>query len=133
MAFVLDASIAAVWAFADEVSSLADLALERLHTETAYVPHLWWYEIRNILVSNERTRRISLAESVFFLQMLKQYPIRIDWSENEELNLQLARQFRLSFYDAAYLAVAKRNRLQLVTLDSALIKAAPICGVSLLA
>jgi predicted nucleic acid-binding protein len=133
MAFVLDASVAAVWAFTDEASPLADLALERLHTETACVPHLWWYEIRNILVNNERTRRISLAESTAFLHMLQQYPIRIDWSEAEELTLQLARQFQLTFYDAAYLAVAKRNRLPLATLDGALILTAPGCGVPLFA
>jgi hypothetical protein len=41
MAFVLDASIAAVWALADEFSPLAKLAENRLKSEFALVPHLW--------------------------------------------------------------------------------------------
>jgi predicted nucleic acid-binding protein len=133
MAFVLDASVAAVWAFADEASPLADLALERFHTESAFVPPLWWYEVRNILIGNERRKRITPDESTFFLQTLRQYPIRIDWSDEEGMILQLARQYRLTFYDAAYLAVAKRNRLPMATLDNELIRAAHDCGVSLLA
>jgi predicted nucleic acid-binding protein len=49
------------------------------------------------------------------------------------LILRLARLYQLSFYDAAYLAVAQRNDLPLATLDKALLRAAPACNVSLLA
>ena len=49
MAFVLDASISAVWALADESSPLADIAADRLKNENALVPPLWWYEVRNLL------------------------------------------------------------------------------------
>ena len=40
MAFVLDASVAACWAFDDEDHPLAARALERLRTEPALVPAL---------------------------------------------------------------------------------------------
>jgi hypothetical protein len=40
MALVIDASIAAAWAFAEEHVN-AELALERIRTEEAFVPRLW--------------------------------------------------------------------------------------------
>jgi predicted nucleic acid-binding protein len=46
--------------------------------------------------------------------------------------LELARQTRLTVYDAAYLALAIRERLPLATLDKALQTAALAAGVPLL-
>jgi hypothetical protein len=43
MALVIDASIAAAWAFADEHVN-AELTLARLGKEEAHVPALWWYD-----------------------------------------------------------------------------------------
>ena len=43
MPFVLDASIAACWAFEDEDHPRAALALERIRTDEARVPGLWWF------------------------------------------------------------------------------------------
>jgi hypothetical protein len=54
MPFVLDASIAACWAFDDEDHPVAALALERIRTDAARVPSLWWFELRNTLIVNER-------------------------------------------------------------------------------
>ena len=58
MAFVLDASITACWAFQDEDHPDARLAFGRIRGEEAVVPGLWWFEVRNILVVNERRQRI---------------------------------------------------------------------------
>jgi len=132
MAFVLDTSISAVWALADEASPLAELAASRLLQETALVPHIWWYEMRNILVISERRQRITAGDSGIFLDLLASYPIQIDAVDDEQRILQLARQFRLSFYDAAYLAVAQRNQIPLATLDKALEAAAVAAGIALL-
>jgi len=132
MAFVLDTSISAVWALADEASPLAELAASRLLQETALVPHIWWYEMRNILVISERRQRITAGDSGIFLDLLASYPIQIDAVDDEQRILQLARQFRLSFYDAAYLAVAQRNQIPLATLDKALEAAALAAGIALL-
>ncbi len=43
MAFVPDASVAAAWVLPDEQAALADLALDRLGTETAKVPDVFWH------------------------------------------------------------------------------------------
>lgn len=133
MAFVLDASISAVWALADESSPLADLAADRLKNENALVPPLWWYEVRNLLVVNERRRRMTVEDSARYLELLSSFPIQVDPVEDEQAVLRSAREYRLSFYDAAYLAVAQRNRIPLATLEKALQAAALAAGIPLLA
>jgi hypothetical protein len=60
MAFVPDASVSACWAFGDEAHPVADAAFSSLQAADAVVPALWWFEIRNTLVVNERRGRISL-------------------------------------------------------------------------
>ena len=133
MAFVLDTSISVVWALADESSELADLTANRLKNEIALVPPIWWYEIRNLLVISERRGRVSIEESAQFLWLLASHPIQVDPVQDEQGTLRLARQYGLSFYDAAYLAVAERNHLPLATLDKALQAAARSAGIPLLA
>ncbi|HUH64143.1 MAG TPA: type II toxin-antitoxin system VapC family toxin [Terracidiphilus sp.] len=132
MAIVLDASIAAAWALADEASSVAETAAMRLRTEIGWVPSLWWYEIRNLLVVNERRKRITVDDSEAFLRIIAAYPIQVDSVLDERLNLQVARQYALSFYDAAYLTVAIRNHAPLATLDRDLEVAAATAGVPVL-
>jgi predicted nucleic acid-binding protein len=133
MAFVLDASILAVWALSDESSPIAELAQSRLNDEIAMAPSLLWYEIRNLLVVNERRKRLTVEDSTQFLQLLSSYPIQIDPVEDEQATFRFARQYRLSFYDAAYLTVAHRNSIPLATLDKDLRAAAIEAGVPLLA
>lgn len=132
MAFVLDAAVAAAWALADEESTVADLAANRLRTEIGLVPPLWWYELRNLLVVNELRKRITPDDSSSFLKIVAAFPIQVDSILDERLNLQLARQHALSFYDAAYLTVAIRNHAPLATLDRELQTAATAEGVSVL-
>ena len=132
MPFVLDASISAAWALADEASPLADIAQTRLADDPAIVPHIWWYEVRNLLVINERRKRITVEESAAFLRVLSAFPIRIESAEDEMEILRIARHCRLSFYDAAYLGLAKRGGLPLATLDKNLEAAALAQGVILL-
>jgi len=133
MTFVLDASITAVWALVDESSTFADAARARLMTHTATVPHIWWYEIRNILLINERRQRLTNADSLEFLKNLALMPIQIDYAGSEDAIFRLARKFRLSFYDAAYLELAERLSIPLSTIDTALQAAAAAAGVPLLA
>jgi predicted nucleic acid-binding protein len=124
MAFVLDASITACWAFQDEDHADADLALLRMRAEEAVVPCLWWFEVRNILVVNERRRRIGESDTASFLANLSRLRVRVDRLPDESAVLRLARTHRLSVYDAAYLELAQREGLALATLDADLRKAA---------
>jgi predicted nucleic acid-binding protein len=132
MAFVLDSSVTAVWALGNEDSTIAEAAALRLKREAAVVPSVWWYEIRNLLVVNERRRRLTASDSALFLSLISAYPIRIEPAEDEQTIFQFARQYGLSFYDAAYLAVAHRHRAPLATLDKALQAAALAAGIVLI-
>ena len=131
MAFVLDASITACWAFQVEDHADAGLAFLRIRTEEAVVPCLWWFEVRNILVVNERRQRIAEPGTAAFLLNLSRLRIRVDPVPDEGAVLRLARTHRLSVYDAAYLELAQREGLPLATLDADLRKAAASEGVSL--
>jgi len=132
MPFVLDASIVACWAFANEDHPVADLALERIRTDEARVPALWWFEIRNILIVNERRRRLTETDTAAFLREIARLRVQVDRSPEEAGVLLLARQHRLTVYDASYLELARRERVSLATLDSELRTAAMAAGVTLL-
>lgn len=131
MAFVLDASITACWAFPDEDHPDASLAFHQMGSGEAVVPCLWWFEVRNILVVNERRRRITEPDTARFLLNLSRLRIRVDRVPDEGAVLRLARTHRLSVYDAAYLELAQREGLPLATLDADLQKAAACEGVAL--
>jgi predicted nucleic acid-binding protein len=133
MAFVLDASVSAVWVLADESHPLADRAMQRLADDQALVPLIWWFEVRNILVINERRKRLTVEGSNAYLRLLASFAIQVDIDRDEQAILEFARTYQLSFYDAAYLEVAYRNRIHLATLDKALRTAAEAAGVPLLA
>ena len=131
MRYVLDASITITWAMRDEDHPLADLAFQHVQSDSAIVPGIWWYEIRNILVVKERQGRISPKDSEKFLLDLSHLSIDIDFPSGTNV-IDLSRRFKLSVYDAAYLALAMHERLPLATLDTALAAAALASGVPLL-
>ena len=132
MPFVLDASIPGCWAFQEEQDRIAVAAFARIKSEEAVVPALWWFEIRNILVVNERRKRITESDSGVFLRDLAGLRVRVDREPEETAVLKLARTHRLSVYDASYLELALREALPLAPLDAQLTAAARAAGSALL-
>lgn len=124
MPFVVDASVAAAWALKDERAPLASACLDRSAEDFLTVPALFWFEVRNVLIINERRGRLTVAESADFLSLLSRLPIRVDQEPYSDAVLDLARRHRLTVYDAAYLELARRLGLTLATLDLRLIGAA---------
>ncbi|MBY3092548.1 type II toxin-antitoxin system VapC family toxin [Rhizobium laguerreae] len=124
MPFVVDASVAAAWLLADEESRTAEEALSFLETEDALVPDLFWHEIRNILLTAERRKRISNEDVLACLMRLTSLPLRTVSSEDHLPILRLAGKYQLSAYDAAYLALAVAENVSLATLDARLERAA---------
>jgi predicted nucleic acid-binding protein len=124
MPFVLDASVALVWAFGDEQRVPASSALERLRRDEALVPSLWWFEVRNALIANERRGRLTETDTATFLRDLSRLRIAVDLAPDEPAVLKLTRRHRLTVYDAAYLELAQREAVPLATLDSDLARAA---------
>ena len=134
--FVLDASVAVAWCFEDESTPAAWALLDRLRAAPGHVPALWALEIGNILLGAERRRRITQARTVEFLGIVSDLDIRVD----PELPgrafrdvLPLARERRLTTYDATYLELAMRLGLPLATKDKALARAAPALRIKTLA
>jgi predicted nucleic acid-binding protein len=126
MPFVLDASVAACWAFDDEDHPVAALALERIRADEARVPSLWWFEVRNTLIVNERRGRLTESDTAAFLRGLVRLRVTLDRSPKEGDVLALARHRGLTVYDAAYLELARREGAPLATLDAALAAAARV-------
>lgn len=133
MRFVLDASVVISWAMPDESHPIADAAFQRIQTDSAVVPAIWWYEVRNILLINERRGRISQDDAARFLSDLSSFDIEVRPVENSQRTIDLARQHILSVYDAAYLALAIEEKAPIATLDQVLRSAAITKGVPLLA
>jgi predicted nucleic acid-binding protein len=132
MSFVLDASITLAWVFDDEDHPSAVLALECIRTGKAHVPGLWWYEVRNALIINERRRRLTQADTALFLRELSSLDLTIDPLPDEKRVLELSRRHSLTVYDAAYLELAERKGLPLSTLDVNLSRAARLESVLML-
>ncbi len=133
MAFVPDASVAAAWVLPDEEAELADLALDRLGTEAASVPDVFWHELRNLLLTAERRGRIDSRHADNSLSRLRRLPIRSAAETDDRHVMALAREHRLTAYDASYLALAIREACPLASLDQRLTEAAAAEGVAQLA
>lgn len=134
--FVIDASVALAWCFADELSETADAALGRLEHETAIAPAIWPLEVANGLRTAERRGRLDLADVARVRDLLLALPVEVEAVDLRralgEVS-ELARSLELTAYDAAYLALAARRGLSLATVDDRLRQAATSSGVGLLA
>lgn len=124
MPLVIDASVMASWHFEDERSSAAEAIRARLRDDEALVPAHWWFELRNVVLVGERRGRALPVATAGFLEDLRELPISIAPLPDEDAVMQLARRHRLTFYDAAYLELAKREGCALATFDGELIAAA---------
>jgi hypothetical protein len=99
MPFVLGASIAACWAFDDEDHPLAELALERVRTDEARVPRLWWFEVCNTLIASERRGRLTESYTAAFLHGLRVFGSRL-----------IGRRRRLTFLRSPAAAALRSTR-----------------------
>jgi predicted nucleic acid-binding protein len=133
--FVIDASSVLAWCFEDEGGGEADALIEKVAAEGVRVPAVWTLEIANGLVMGERRGWIKPAESAAFLAMIEELPIVADRAPGTRAlheTMSLAREHRLTAYDAAYLELAMRLGVPLATDDRSLRAAAARTGVALL-
>lgn len=133
--FVVDCSVAMAWCFGDEATPATEAVLSRLTEEAAVVPSLWFLEVANVLTLAERRGRILEADLTRYLDLLFQLEIEVDQTSPRSVFgdvLALARSYRLTSYDAAYLELSIRQQLPLDTLDQDLRAAAESAGVELL-
>lgn len=135
MSFVLDNSVAMCWLLPPEKladRAFAERVLRSLATTQAYVPSLWSLEAANVIVKAERKALVSEARAQTFVALLSKLNIEDDKATVVHAlgdTLNLARRYKLSAYDAAYLELAMRLGVALATLDADLAKAAKKAGV----
>ena len=133
--FVIDNSVVMTWCFKDEINQYADAILDSLEISTGFVPSIWPLEVCNVLLVAERKRRIGEADSVRFITLLTELPIIVEQEPPERMIKEifaLAREHKLSSYDASYLDLAMRKGLSIATLDKNLIAAAKRSNVPIL-
>jgi predicted nucleic acid-binding protein len=134
-AFVLDASIALAWCFADEATPATDALLDRLADEEAVAPALWRLEVADALARSERRGRLSPAGLTRSVTLLQRLAVAVDLAGSDRAFrevLDLARRERLTVYDAAYVELALRLGLPLASMDAQLRNAAAGLGLALL-
>ncbi|KVK55999.1 twitching motility protein PilT [Agrobacterium deltaense] len=130
MAFVVDASVVAAWFLTDEDGAVADDALARLETQDAFAPDLLSHELRNILLSAERRKRISADDIFAILMRFASLPVTLSSSADHVSIIRLAQKHALSAYDAAYLSLAISHNAPLATQDRKLAAAAKLENVA---
>ena len=129
---VLDDSVVLSWCLADEDDALASRAMKLAIDHGAIVPGIWWYELRNALVVNERRGRIDAEGVRATLADLGEMRIALDSDHDDRIVLDLVQRHDLSVCDAAYLEVAMRRGLPIASLDLRLRRAAAASRIALI-
>lgn len=137
MTFVLDASVALLWLAPQTNPTGMDYAAETLTAlkySQAVVPSLLALEIANVVAKLESKGVVTEADSQRYIAVLGRLNISVDQATAARAlgdTLNLARRYKLSAYDAAYLELSLRSGSPLATLDTGLAKAATAAGVSI--
>lgn len=114
--YIVDASAGIKW-FVPETHELAALRLLEQGAEL-HAPDLIYAEIGNILWKKWRKGEIDSEDIACLISDFK--AVRITVHRTEELMenaWKIARQYRRSFYDSLYLALAKHTGSKMVTAD----------------
>ncbi len=135
MSLVLDASMAIASLFVEEQTDAVREVVRRIAAQGAVVPSIWRLEVANALSISVRRGRCDEAHFANSLARLGRLPIITDDQTDRNAwgqTLKLARERRLTVYDAAYLELAIRRSLPLATGDRELIAAGRRLGVAVL-
>jgi predicted nucleic acid-binding protein len=113
---VVDASVAVKW-FLPEPHSLQALRLLEGERELL-APDLIWSEVGNVLWKRWRQGELADENARTILGDLRRVPLLIHPAEEiAEAAWSFASQFRRSFYDCLYLALASSQSCSMVTAD----------------
>ena len=134
-AFVADASVAIGWVHPSQATPRSAALLDAMAEGAILeVPALFPLEVANALTVLVRRRKLATDDRAAALGWFRGLPLRID-QEMAVLAFSrladLATEYQLTVYDAAYLELAHRRRLPLACSDAGLMKAAGRAGVTL--
>ncbi|WP_182466776.1 type II toxin-antitoxin system VapC family toxin [Sphingomonas gilva] len=129
-----DASVVGPLLFKDEADALFPGLLDSFVAGECLVPGHWRLEIANQMLVGMRRKRATPQEADTLTAMFGQLPIAVDAETSERAlgaTYRLAVSHNLTIYDAAYLELALRRRLPLLSFDRDLLKAAAAENVPL--
>jgi predicted nucleic acid-binding protein len=121
--YVLDASVVAKWftrhGEADREQALALRDLHRARRCLLVVPEFGLLEVLNAIRFSRRARETDTAEALAVLRDLELQVEPVGWDLLQQAS-GIAWTYRLTLYDAAYVALAEHLGLPLVTADESL-------------
>ena len=123
--WVIDATVTMAWFFPDQATPFTEGLLDALGAQPIWAPALWVLECTNVLQAAHRVQRIDADRRAQIAGELTELPVRIDHETPDFTGLdRLAATHGLSAHDAAYLELALRRSLTLVSRDARLVAAA---------
>ena len=135
MSWVADCSLVMAWCFEDEATPRTEALLDRIADDPIVVPLHWPLEVTNVLRTAAQRGRLTETQAAQQASLLMSLPVRYDPLTHQlafTATWQLARKYKLTTYDAAYLELAQRLNAELATNDDALAEAATKAGITLL-
>jgi predicted nucleic acid-binding protein len=133
--YVADASVVGPLLFKDEADALFPGLLDSFVAGECLVPGHWRLEVANQMLIGLRRRRTTPVEADTLAAMFSQLPVVVDEETGERAlgaTFRLAAANDLTIYDAAYLELALRRQVALLSFDRALCRAAAAENVPLL-
>lgn len=134
--FVVDASSVGPLVVPDEVENLMPAVVEALSDRACIVPAHWRYEVGNLALMAVRKGRADTETVLANLRDLADFAVATDplssdlaWNRTH----LLAQEHGLTIYDAAYLELAQRQALILLSADKPLLRAAKAAGIGTVA
>lgn len=129
VAAVIDNSVTVAWFLDGETTGFTDAWLAAAADTTLWVPPLWSLEFVNALLAAQRRKRITAAARREALRQAADLPLAVDRDPVPMDRIDgIADRHGLTAYDAAYLELAMRRGVPLVTLDGGLVRAARAAG-----
>ena len=129
---VLDASFVLRYVLHTQAARPHPAGLKLLQKVELLVPALWNGEVANALVQAERRGAATPAKVGSALTAINALNPSVDaQTVDVHRNLEIARAYGLSAYDALYFELALRRKAALATYDDAMIAAAPSAGIRL--
>ncbi|MEM9273123.1 MAG: type II toxin-antitoxin system VapC family toxin [Cyanobacteria bacterium P01_F01_bin.143] len=123
---VIDANVGIKRFISDPLSAKTKQLLDTLRNPQTeiFIPDLFYIEVANIFWKYVRAELYPASQAQTDLEILKKFPFKvISTSELMSDAVNLAINFRISAYDAAYVALSRRVKAPLLTLDKKLIRA----------
>ena len=89
------------------------------------LPDLWIHEMTNVVATYVKQSGIALDDGEKILESACQYFLETTYSLPMTVVLKTSIEYDISGYDAAYIALARNNKVPLITLDKKLANKVP--------